>query len=258
MTSSFKSAVSVAQQFLQRVATMTFLGAAAAFSFATIMAALGVWPWLEFQASIGGTVYENAGQMAQVGLTVLALLLCVYLPSNLRIMMLESSHRKFTIGMDDIARAYAMAHAGDREGVFHLSSEFDAVRERLAFLRDHPELNTLEPAVLEVAAQMSQISHELADIYSDEKVTRARSFLKQRQEEIEQFQERIDRAKLMVDELKHWTHEIRIEESLATQQMERISDELLDLLPELAPDADALQLTDDRTVIKMAPPKAAE
>lgn len=255
---SFHSVLSVVQHFLQRVSTIGFLCAAVFLGFATTMATLGIWPWLEFQASFGGTVYENAGQIAQIGLTVLAILLCVYLPSNLRIMALESSHRNFSLGMKDVARAYAIAHAGDREGVFHLSSEFDAVRERLAFLREHPDLATLEPAVLEVASQMSQISHELADVYSDEKVARARNFLRQRQEEIETFQNRIDRAKLMVEELKHWTHEIRIEESLAAQQMERISDELLDLLPELAPDDSVPpDLSDNGIVVKMSP-KAAE
>lgn len=34
--------------------------------------------------------------------------------------------------MQDVARA----HAADRTGVFQLSSEFDAERERLAYLRD--------------------------------------------------------------------------------------------------------------------------
>lgn len=255
MSGQRRSAIAVAQHGLQRVATLGILATAAFLCFATVLAALGVWPWLGLQASYGAVIFENAGQMAQIGGTALVVLLCVYLPTNLRIMSLESSHRKFHIGMQDIAQAYARAHAADREGVFHLSSEFDAVRERLVFLREHPDLATLEPQVLEVAAQMSQVSHELADVYSDEKVDRARGFLRQRQEEIEKFQARLDRAQLMVNELKHWTHEIRIEESLATQQMERISDELLNLLPELAPDP--IDLLDGGTVIKMAP-KAVE
>jgi len=72
-----------------------------------------------------------------------------------------------------------------------MSSEFDAVRERLAYLRDHPDLDSLEPQVLELAAQMSHQSRELSDIYNDEKVTRAKTFLKQRQEEAERQQDLI-------------------------------------------------------------------
>ena len=52
-----------------------------------------------------------------------------------------------------------------------MSSEFDAVRERLAYLHDHHDLDSLEPSVLEVAAQMSHQSRELSDIYSDEKLS---------------------------------------------------------------------------------------
>ncbi|SLN11443.1 hypothetical protein ROG8370_00218 [Roseovarius gaetbuli] len=58
--------------------------------------------------------------------------MCFCLPANYRIMALENSHRRISPGMQDVARA----HAADRTGVFQLSSEFDAERERLAYLRD--------------------------------------------------------------------------------------------------------------------------
>jgi len=38
--------------------------------------------------------------------------------------------------------------------------EFDAVRERLAYLRDHPDLSRLEPEVLEVAAHGYSLSRK--------------------------------------------------------------------------------------------------
>lgn len=123
--------------------------------------------------AIGGTAWPNAGRVAQVGPTALALLLCVCLPANARIMALETSHRRFNMGMQDVARAYALAHGADRAGLFRLSSEFDAVRERLIYRRDHPDLGSLEPDLLEVAAQMPHVSQELAEICSDEKVARA-------------------------------------------------------------------------------------
>jgi len=103
------------------------------------------WDWISLSLQYQGAPVENAGMYAQIGLTVLAIGLCFYLPSNRRIMQLETSHRRFSIGMQDVARAYAAVHAADRQQTFQLSSEFDAVRERLAYLRDHPDLSTLEP-----------------------------------------------------------------------------------------------------------------
>ena len=173
--------------------------------------------------------YENARQIAQSGLTVLAVLLCLYLPANYHIMALENSHRRFSLGMQDVA----LAHAADRTGVFQLSSEFDAVHERLAHLRDHPDLGGLEPDLLEVAAQMSHISRELSDVYSDEKVARALAFLTQRQQEVEAFNARLYQAKQISRELKHWAHEVDFEESVASSQLARLRDDLRDVLPEL-------------------------
>jgi len=54
------------------------------------------------------------------------------------------------------------------------------VKERTAFLRSHLELNHLEPEDLELAAQMSRVSHDLAETYSDDRGDRAQAFLAQR------------------------------------------------------------------------------
>lgn len=202
--------------------------------FALAMAALGQWPWLMIEAGFGAETLPQAGIYAQIGLTFLLLLLLFYLPTNGRIMALEHSHRQFHMGMEDITRAYRAAHAADRAGVFQIASEFDAVRERLDFLRSHPELATLEPEVIELAAQMSQISHELAETYSDAKVDRARLFLRQRQEELEAFQTRFEDAKIIMHELRQWTRDLEIEESIAKSHLARLRDELFELLPELS------------------------
>lgn len=159
------------QYLLQRLALAVFAAGALGLLGATGMAALGYWPWVELRVDVDGQPVENAGMYLQLALTVLAVGLCFFLPSNRRIMQLENSHRRFSIGMEDVARAYAAVHAADRAETFRLSSEFDAVRERLAYLRDHPDLSTLEPALLEVAAQMSHLSRELADVYADEKIS---------------------------------------------------------------------------------------
>lgn len=254
MTATLKSAAILTQSILQRTAFVVFLASAFTLTAATIAAAMGALPWLEFSVGFGGETYQNAGQMAQIGLTVLAVLLCVYLPANARIMALETSHRRFNIGMQDVARAYHAAHAADRAGLFRLSSEFDAVRERLAYLRDHPDLGTLEPDLLEVAAQMSHISRELAQVYSDDRIARARNFLTQRQQEVEAFNARLDQAKQITRELKHWFHEVELEESVAASQLTRLRDELRAVLPELGLED---MLRHDGTVIDITQ-KAAE
>tara|TARA_R110002049_G_scaffold23545_3_gene83325 strand:- start:40112 stop:40885 length:774 start_codon:yes stop_codon:yes gene_type:complete len=246
------------QYVLQRLAIALFVVAALVLGGASVMAALGQWQWISLAVQYQGQPVENAGMYAQLGLTALAIGLCFFLPSNSRIMQLENSHRTFAIGMQDVARAYAAVHAADRAAVFQMSSEFDAVRERLTYLRDHPDLSTLEPAVLEVASQMSHISRELADVYSDTKIERARNFLKQRQEEVELFNSRLDQAKGISNEMRHWLHEVELEESVAAAQLERLRTQMREMMPELGMEhrhtAEVTRL--DNGVVEM--PKAAE
>lgn len=254
MTGQLRSLLFLGQFLMQRLAVALIAVAALALLTVTVMAAFGYAPWLEFSVTFGGVVYDQAGMIAQIGVTVLAVLMCFYLPSNTRIMRLENSHRRFELGMQDVARAYAIAHSADRDNLFTLTSEFDAVRERLAYLREHPELESLEPALLEMAAQMSHISRELADVYATEKVERARTFLKQRQEEVAQFNLRLDNAKQLTSEMKHWVHDVELEESVAASQLQRLQDELRDIMPELGHEE---ILRADGTVIDMTK-KAAE
>jgi hypothetical protein len=221
------------QYTMQRLALLFFAACAAALTTASIMEAFGYWAWIEVPLAYDGETVQSAGMYLQIAATVLAAGICFFLPANARIMQLENSHRRFTISMDDVARAYGAVHAADRGRTFQLSSEFDAVRERLAYLRDHPDLSTLEPALLETAAQMSHISRELAEVYSDEKITRARNFLKQRQEEVSLFNSRLDQAKAISTEMKHWLHEVDLEESVAAAQLARLSEEMNEILPHL-------------------------
>lgn len=251
--SHLKAIAIVIQFVMQRLALVVFATAALAILCATIAAAFGVMPWIGMNLNWDGSTILNAGMYMQIGLTVLTVCICFFLPSNSRIIQLENSHRQFSIGMNDVARAYGAVHAADRGDTFRISTEFDAVRERLAYLSDHPDLSSLEPAVLEVAAQMSHISKELADVYSNDRVARARGFLEQRQFELQQFNERIDQAKIVSTELKHWLHEIELEESVAAAQMDRLRDELKDVLPELGLET---VVRADNTVVEL--PKAAE
>jgi hypothetical protein len=208
----------------------------------TLACAFDAAPWLEMTATFGGVAYPQAGFVVQIALTVLMLGLTAFLPSNARIMALETSHRRFQITMEDVARAYRLSHAADRDGVFRMRSEFDSVRERMAYLRDHPDLADLEPAVLEIASQMSHVSRELAKVYSDRSVARARDFLVQRQQEIEEFNARLDAAKATATEMRVWVDRVELEESVAEAQLKRLSEELSDILPEL-------HLADDERLI---------
>ncbi|UOA32011.1 hypothetical protein DSM110093_01793 [Sulfitobacter sp. DSM 110093] len=265
--SQLRSFTYLVQFAFQRLALVVFALAALALTGASIMAALGLWNWVSLDLQYAGAPVEDAGMYAQIALTVLAVGLCFFLPTNRRIMRLETSHRQFKVGMQDVARAYGAVHAADRAETFQMSSEFDSVRERLAYLRDHPDLSTLEPAVLEMAAQMSHVARDLAEVYSDEKLSRARSFLKQRQEEVELFNSRLNQAKGISTEMKHWLHEVELEESVAVAQLERLRDEMREIMPELGlervvpTEAPANRRPDptsiDNIVIDL-PPKAAE
>ncbi len=239
---------------MQRVALAFFAVAALGLLVATAMSASGQWQWIDLPLAWSGQPVPEAGMYAQIGLTAFATCLCFFVPSARRTMQLENAHRDFSVNMDDVARAYAAVHAADRGDAFRFSTEFDAVRERLAYLRDHPDLSSLEPALLEVAAQMSHISKELAEVYSDEKIARARSFLEQRQYEVEQFNTRLDHAKSISQDFKHWLTNVELEEAVAAAQLDRLRDEMREVLPELGMET---IVATDNTVTKMMP-KAAE
>lgn len=197
----------------------------------TGLSAVGLVPWLEFTAVFGETQLPQAGPALQVVGTLIMILFASFLPSSARILKLENSHRAFHMKMDDVTRAYHAAHAADREGMFTLSAEFDAVRERLTYLREHPELGNLETDILEVAAQMSQQSRELARLYSNDKVERARTFLRQRQQEAEMQQARIEQALTDVREIEQWAGQVDVEESIIASRLSQLDERLADIFP---------------------------
>ena len=222
---------------IQRITQLVAMGGLALLGaglfLSTILAAAGLLPWFELAAGFNGTAVPMMGAMLQIGLTVLVLLLFVYMPANARILRLEAAHRSFHMNMDDVAKAYAVAHAADRTGVFTLQSEFDAVRERLNFLRSHSDLGHMEPEILEVAAQMSRVSEELAEVYSDDKVARAKAFLQERMAETEATKARIERAERVMADIRKLTASVELEEDVAASQLARLQGELDALMPEL-------------------------
>jgi len=251
MSQSINALWVLMQIVLQRAAFVAIFAGALGLVGYAVACAFGAMPWLSMPLQFGEYTFADAGMWVQLGLTGLAAALCFFLPSNARIMSLETSHRAFHVTMQDVTRAYATAHAADRAGLFRMKSEFDSVRERMAFLRDHPDLTELEPSVLEIASQMSHISRELAGVYSDARVARARDFLIQRQQEIEIFNERIEDAKAVATEMRGWLARVEIDESVAQSQLCRLVDELAEILPELDMPVALGDAEDDNRVVSI-------
>jgi len=232
----FKGFYAVLGVFAAFIRSFAF-GAVMVFALGTATLSLGasfnLWSWPTLALAWGDTPLPNAGMWALLGVTALSIALLFYLPANARMMALELSHRRFELSMRDITRAYHIAHAEDRASAFRLSSEFEAVKERLAFLRRHPDLGSLEPELLDIAAKMSFASRDLAKIYSDERVARARTFLRQRQEEIDNFTARIQDARAVVEDLRGHIQELDLTESQGQRDLARLRADPAQLIPEV-------------------------
>lgn len=215
--------------------------AALALAAASTAAALGALPWPELSLAWDGRPLPRAGMAVQLGLTLLLLLLALFLPANARMVRLERSHRSFRVGLEDVRRAYEIAHAADRRGVFALSSEFEALRARMEHMKRHPDLRELEPELLELAAQMSFASRDLARTYSEDRVTRARGFLAQRQEEAAAMAERIKLARATCAELRKWLTDVEAEERRNHLQIRRLEADLREVLPGIGYELDEVR-----------------
>lgn len=243
-----------AQRAAQGVAQALLVLATLAAVTATAAATAGALPWPEMSLRWGGAYLPDAGMWVQVGLTVLLVFLCLWLPANARMARLEAGHRSFNMSLEDVRRAYEAAHAADRRSVFALSSEFESLRARMDHLRRHPDLAELEPELLTVAAQMSHESRELARLYSDERVGRAKMFLKQRQEEAARMAERIQLARTTCDELRRWLADVEAEERRQNLQIRRLEADLREILPALGYELDEPR---EANVVPLGLPAAA-
>ena len=203
------------QVIVQRLTLAALLILTAGGASWSIAAAVGIAPWLHLAVGFGSGPSVDAGVAIQLTLTLLLTGLCFFVPMNDRVLRLENSHRAFRVTMRDVAQAYQVAHAADREGAFTMSSEFDSVRERFEHLRAHPDLGRLEPELLEMAAQMSYESRDLAETYSNERVERARRFLQQRRQEANQMQARVAAALATCRDLKRGLARVEVDEATA-------------------------------------------
>ena len=204
----------------------------------TLLALFGYFPWIDLPLSLGGTPLPHAGAVVQIVLTLFLLALMAFLPASQRVMRLETSHRDFKLGVEDIARAYRACHEADRAGLFTLESEFDAVRERFAFLRGHPDFAAMEAEILEIAAGMSAEARDLAEVFSDETMAQARDFIVQRQAEADRTQRTLAAARATCREIRHWLDQVEGDERRVRTELRALESELLDLLPRLGFDTE--------------------
>lgn len=241
-------------RFAQIIALGVFALLAMTMTVATVAASLDLLPWLEATIALSDGTTFAAGMWLQIALTAVALMLLAYMPSHFRMLSLESAHRDFRIRMEDVGRAYWAAHKADRTGIFKMKSQYDAVRERIMFLRDHPELGSLEPDILEVAAQMSSVSEELARLYSDENVVRAQEFLAQREAEAKSMHERLEHAQRLVIEMRQRMNKVELDEDVAQSQLNRLKESLAELLPELGLAMPETANSEEQEILKLPTP----
>jgi hypothetical protein len=246
-----QSLLHILQHALHMVSHAAIVAATLALVAASLAASFGALPWPELTLRWGGYAVAQAGIYAQLGLTALMAMICFFLPANARMARLEQSHRLFQLSMDDVRQAYAAVHAADRRSVFTLSSEFEEMRARMDYMRQHPDLSHLEPELLEIAAQMSLQSRDLARIYSADKVERARTFLRQRQQEVAQTEERLSLARTTCAEIRRWMQDIEAGERETSRGLRALESDLRDILPLLGYDVDDMR---DANVVALPKP----
>lgn len=205
---------------------------------ATALSVLEVIPWLSLNLISASGASLHVGVWVQSLGTAFLVGLCAFLPGVHHMQRLERSHRDFKLSMDDVAKAYQISHAADRTGTFALSSEFEDMRDRLDRMRRHPDLGHLEPEILELAAQMSHMTRDLALVYSETKVSRAKEFLRHRQEELDIFNETLGLALTVTQELQRWQSDVEASELEANRQMDRLEKDLKEILPQLGYEMD--------------------
>ncbi len=215
--------------FGQIAAMIVIVGAALFALTTTFLCFIGYLPWLELSISFGGAPVAWAGMAFQIGLAILLGSMLFFLPSAVRVLQLENAHRRFEINMDDVTNAYRAAHMADRKEVFDMRREFDAVRERYQYLKDDPTLAEMDAELLTIAAQMSQQSQELAETFSDAKVSRAKEALKQRNADADALQASIKQAYAKSLDLRRMIESVEYNETLVAVQLVELRNEVMDL-----------------------------
>ena len=205
-------------------------------------------PTLPINVSLIGTV--NLVPVLCLIPGVFAAILLTFVPSAKRLLQLELSHRSFRTGMEDVRQAFYIAFSADRNGMFRLNEQFDAVSERIRFLTRYPELQGKEPEILALAAQMSFEARELACRYSTENVTRANAIIAERLAEIEKVETTLSAIERTKAEAKRIIERLAAMQGTAAGQFET---DLCELETLLGPYGFVRQSDTETNVVTMVP-----
>jgi ribosome-associated toxin RatA of RatAB toxin-antitoxin module len=114
---------------------------------------------------------------------------------------IEVTRTNFQINMEDVMHAFARIFEADRNGMFHLPQQFDAINERLSWVRQQPEFQESEHAVLLLAAEMSVASQNLDHAYGEEVIESAQTLLAQRETQLNQLEVQLREVRAIAAEI---------------------------------------------------------
>lgn len=217
-------------------------------AWATILTGYSVAPSLPVTLVLIGTI--NLVPILCILPGLFAACMLTFIPSAKRLMKLELSHRSFRTGMEDVRQAFYIAFSADRSGMFRLTEQFDAVSERIRFLKNHDELINKEPEILTLAAQMSFEAKELAARYSTENVARAHNIIAERLHEVEAVETLITNIERTRTDAKRTLERLATIKNTAGERLEVTMQELETLLE---PYGFVRQAAPETNVVTMVP-----
>lgn len=218
---------------MKTAAVNTVIFFAAIFCVAAVLDATGQLPWQRLTQPLDAYLERDGGIALQISISLFLILAALLLSTLTRLARLERAQKNSALSMPDIAAAYRLSHIADRTGAFALADEFDQMRLRMDHLRTHPDLQYLQADLLQIAAQMSMQTRDLARIYSDENVKGATDFLRQRQLDVQALSDQLTIARTTCDELLACSNTVDTDDAQIRQQIERLEQQLKDILPSL-------------------------
>ena len=189
-----------------------------------------------------------------IGILTYSLLSLARLLGGYRFMLeFHLERRDFSLQLEDVQEAFATLFAYDREGVFTLPGEYDAIRERIRAARNHPDLLQMNGEVLEVAAELSYVLRDLAATYSTERVKDARDAIKTAHQRVAELEERVKIIKAVEEEVRREVVPLEMDKSIAESELRRSCHGIADILGRIDPKLANAILTHCNNVVAFRP-----